>query len=461
MLQRASVSLRLALALAGAIVLPAAAAEPGLLVTVGEVTDTTAVVWVRGVTWGEVSVRYEPLGRAPGAAGETPAGARGEIRVEPSRHLTGKLLLQPLEPGTRYRYTAAQNTAEATGEFVTAPSPTDARPVRFSWSGDLGSRGHCRKPGIGYAIFRALAETPSDFFLFVGDTIYADHVCGEAKHVPGYDFVARRLADFWAKHRYNREDPAVQAYFRRASVYAIWDDHEVRNDFAGPTEPLMEPGRRAFIDYFPIRPPREEPGRLYRQFRWGALLEVFIVDTRQYRSPNTAVDGPGKTMLGATQRRWLVDAVAGSTAVWKVVVSTVPLSVPTGGPAHDSWSNASARGVPEEHGTGFAVERDAILRALRQRGVKNLVVLAADVHHAELIRHHPTPEWSFHEFIAGPLSANPGKPRPLDARLAPRSLWSLGGTANFGDIAIDTTGLTVRIVDALGQTRFSHTVGPE
>ena len=166
-------------------------------------------------------------------------------------------------------------------------------------------------------------------------------------------------------------------------------------------------------------------------------------------------------MLGATQRRWLVDAVAGSTAVWKVVVSSVPLSVPTGGRAHDSWSNANARGVPEEHSTGFAVERDAILRALRQRGVKNLVVLTADVHHAELIRHHPTPEWSFHEFIAGPLSANPGKPRPLDARLAPRSLWSLGGTANFGDIAIDATGLTVRIVDALGQTRFSHTIGAE
>jgi alkaline phosphatase D len=253
----------------------------------------------------------------------------------------------------------------------------------------------------------------------------------------------------------------VQAYLRRASVYAIWDDHEVRNDFAGPTERLMEPGRRAFIDYFPIQPPREEPGRLYRRFRWGALLEVFILDTRQYRSPNTELDGPAKTMLGATQRRWLVDAVTGSTAVWKVVVSSVPLSVPTGGRAHDSWSNASARGVPEEHGTGFAVERDAILRALRQRGVKNLVVLATDVHYAELIRHHPTPEWSFHEFIAGPLSANPGKPRPLDAALTPRSLWSLGGTANFGDIAIDATGLTVRIVDGLGQTRFSHTVGAE
>ena len=460
-MRRASVSLRLALGLAAAIVAPAAAAEPGLLVTVGELTVSTEMLWVRGVTWGEVTVRYEPIGRGPATEGGSPTGARGDIRVEPSRHLTGKLLLQPLEPATRYRYTATQNAAEATGEFVTAPAATDARPVRFSWSGDLGSRGHCRKPGDGYAIFHALSQVPADFFLFVGDTIYADHVCGETAHVPGYDFVARRLADFWAKHRYNREDPALQAYFRRASVYAIWDDHEVRDNFAGPTEPLMEPGRRAFIDYFPIRPPREEPGRLYRQFRWGALLEVFILDTRQYRSPNAAPDGPGKTMLGLTQRRWLVDAVAGSTAVWKVVVSSVPLSVPTPGPAHDSWSNANSRGVPEEHGTGFAVERESILRALRQRGVKNLVVLAGDAHHAELVRHQPTPEWAFHEFIAGPLSANPGRPRPLDAALAPRSLWSLGGAANFGTIAIDAAGLTVRIVDAQGQTRFSHTVGAE
>ncbi|HEY7436166.1 MAG TPA: metallophosphoesterase family protein [Methylomirabilota bacterium] len=460
-MRRASRLLRLGLLLVAALAPPATAATPELLVTVGEVTDTAAVMWVRGVAWGEVTVRYEPVPRPGETPGPGSGGARGEIRVAPSHHLTGKLRLQPLEPATRYRYTVSQNEAEITGEFVTAPAPTAALPVRFTWSGDLGGRGYCRNPVDGYPIFRALAQVPADFFLFVGDTIYADQACGEGARVPGYDFVARRLADFWAKHRYNREDPAVQAFFRRASVYAIWDDHEVRNDFAGPTEPLMEPGRRAFIDYFPIQPPREEPGRLYRRFRWGALLEVFILDTRQYRSVNTAVNGPGKTMLGATQRRWLVDRLAGSSAVWKVVVSSVSLSVPTGGRAHDSWSNADPRGVPEEHGTGFAVERDAILRALRQRGVKNLVVLAADVHHAELIRHHPAPEWSFHEFIAGPLSAGPGRPRPLDAGLTPRSLWRLGGTANFGDIAIDATGLTVRIVDALGQTRFSHTIGAE
>ena len=80
-MRRASVSLRLALGLAAAIVAPAAAAEPGLLVTVGEVTDTTAVVWVRGVTWGEVTVRYEPIGRGAATEGGSPTGARGDIRV--------------------------------------------------------------------------------------------------------------------------------------------------------------------------------------------------------------------------------------------------------------------------------------------------------------------------------------------------------------------------------------------
>jgi alkaline phosphatase D len=455
----ASVLGRLVPLLALAAAAPAAAASPGLLVTVGEVTDSSAMVWLRGIAWGEVTVRYESVRPAP-AAGGVPAGARS-VRVEPSRNLTAKLVLQPLEPATRYRYVVSQNQDEIAGEFVTAPTPDSLAPVRFTWSGDLGSREHCRRPDEGYAIFRAMAREPADFFLFAGDTIYADHVCGGAEHLPGYDFVARRLADFWTKHRYNREDPAVQEYFRRTAVYAIWDDHEVRNNFAGPSEPLMETGRRAFLDYFPIRPPREDPGRLYRSFRWGALLEVFILDTRQYRSPNAAPDGPGKTMLGAAQRRWLLDSVSASRAVWKVVVSSVPLSVPTGGRAHDSWSSANRQGVPEEHGTGFAVERDALLKTLRERGVKNLVFLAGDVHHAELIRHHPTARWSFHEFIAGPLSASPGQPRPLDARLNPHSLWSLGGIANFGDVTIDASGLTVRIVDGLGQTRFTHTIAPE
>ncbi len=165
-------------------------------------------------------------------------------------------------------------------------------------------------------------------------------------------------------------------------------------------------------------------------------------------------------MLGPAQRRWLIDGVTASTATWKVVVSSVPLSIPTGWAARDSWSGAGPLGVPVE-GTGFAFERDAILRAFRRAGVKNLVFLAADVHHAALIRHQPWPDLAFHEFVAGPLSAIPGRPRPLDESLNPRSLFARGGINNFGEITIEPALLRVRLVAEDGAELFTHVIGPE
>jgi alkaline phosphatase D len=107
----------------------------------------------------------------------------------------------------------------------------------------------------------------------------ADVPCNKPDTVPGAAFRATTLAEFRARHRYNREDPALQDFLRRTPVYAIWDDHEVKDDFAGPTEALMPAGRQAFIDYWPVAA-GADPTRLYRSVRWGRLLEVFILDTR-------------------------------------------------------------------------------------------------------------------------------------------------------------------------------------
>ncbi|MBI4240974.1 MAG: alkaline phosphatase D family protein [Candidatus Rokubacteria bacterium] len=431
---------------------PAAVASP-LLVTVGEVTDQSAVVWARGFEAGPLTLEARPEG-----GGVT---LTASARVSSERDFTGKLLLADLRPATRYLYRLRHGGAQVEGSFLTPPRGTDPRRVSFLWSGDLGGGTHCRHIRDGYGIFRAMATVKPDFFLFVGDTVYADHRCGGPERVPGYDFIATTLEEFREKHRYNRADPHVQAFFRTASVYAIWDDHEVRNNFAGTTEPLTAVGRQAFIDYWPVLPPAEEPGRLYRRVRWGKLLELFILDTRQYRSDNRQPDGPGKTMLGQDQRRWLVEAVTSSDALWKVVVSSVPLAIPTGRSGRDSWSSANARGLAEEAATGFAMERDALLREFRMATVRNLLWLTADVHHAELIRHQPWPDFAFHEFIAGPLAASRGRPRPLDVTLKPRSLFGLGDTDNFGQLTIDRDRLTVRIFDASGTMRGEHTITPE
>jgi len=434
---------------------PVAGASP-LLVTVGEVTDRTAVVWGRGFEAGPLTVE------ARSTRGGATITASTSLSLESD--FTGKLLLTNLQPATRYTYSLRHGKVEVSGTFMTAPSAKGTRRVHFLWSGDLGGGGYCRHVRDGYKIFRSMATFKPDFFLFVGDTIYADHRCGGSDVVPGYDFVATSLEEFRAKHRYNRADPHVQDFFRTTSVYAIWDDHEVRNNFAGPTEPLTASGLQAFIDYWPLRPPEEEPRRLYRKVRWGKLAEFFILDTRQYRSDNRQPDGQSKTMLGQAQRRWLLDGVTGSDAVWKVVVSSVPLAVSKGRGARDSWSSANSSGLPEENGTGFSVERDAILKMFRAHGVKNLVWVTADVHYAQVIRHRPWPGFSFHEFIAGPLSATSDQSRPLDVTLNPQSLFDLvdlGNVDNFGEVVIDPRGLTVRIFDASGTRRFQHAIAPD
>ncbi len=430
----------------------AAGASP-LLVTVGEVTDTSAAVWGQGTNTGSLTVEARPeKGGERVTASTQPA---------PQRDFIGKLLLRGLEPATRYTYRLTHGKQEATGSFVTAPTPMRSRPVSFLWSGDLGGGGHCRHAQDGYRIFGAMESLKPDFFLFVGDTIYADHRCGGPDRVPGYDFVAATLEDFRKKHLYNRADPHVQAFFRATSVYPIWDDHEVRNDFSGSTEPLMAVGLQSFIESWPLIAQGEKPNRLYRSVRWGRLVELFILDTRQYRSDNHKPDGPDKTMLGPAQRQWLVDGVTRSDAVWKVVVSSVPLAIATGRGARDSWSSAGVSGSATRDGTGFSVERDAILRAFNARGVKNLLWLTADVHHAQVIRHEPWAGFSFHESIAGPLAARHWEVQPLDASLNSRSLFGLDNVENFGAVTIDTGGLTVRIIDAAGTTRFRHTIAPE
>jgi alkaline phosphatase D len=425
--------------------------EHALLVTVAEVGADRAVLWLRSGSADRLRVGVAP-------ADDAGAGRTFEAQSRSDWDHIVRVPLEGLRPGTRYVYRVESATERVEGGFTSAPAAGVDAPVRFLWSGDLGGGGHCRDVEDGYPIFHAMARRHADFFLFVGDTIYADHVCRAAPRVGGNNFVAVSLDAYRAKYRYNRADPAVQELFRVTPVYATWDDHEVTNNFSGPTEPLMPIGRRAFRDYWAVEGPPEEPDRLYRSARWGRSVEVFILDTRQYRSRNTDVDGPGKTMLGAAQRRWLLDGVSASTATWKVIVSSVPLGIFTGA-VSDSWTSANMFGYPRP-GAGFAHERDLILGTLRERRIPNVVFLTADVHHAQFLR-HDLGGYPVYELIAGPLAARQGFPRFVDRSLNSRSLGSLGLANNFGEILVDGGMLRAWIRDSTGATRVKLKLSAE
>jgi alkaline phosphatase D len=109
-----------------------------------------------------------------------------------------------------------------------------------------------------------------------------------------------------------------------------------------------------------------------------------------------------------------------SDATWKIVVSSVPLSIPTGhDTVRDGWGNADAN-------TGFERELAAIFNRFRKDGIKHLLFLTTDVHFATGFTYRPfpeSPEFVVHELVGGPLHAGLGRNRPPDDSFHPTQLF--------------------------------------
>ena len=430
--------------------------ELGHGVATGDVTDSSALVWFR--TTGPANVQVEWAREGSGTA-RSPV-----IATTQDHDFTASVRVEGLVPASSYSYRILEVSGVeqvvlqevGKGQFRTSASSNVPETVTFLWGGDLGGQQQCRLEGSEYAIFDRMFEARPAFALLLGDLIYADGRCPSPPNVPGGDFLASTLEGFRAKHRYQREDRALRRFLSVVPVYAMWDDHEVRNNFSGPDEPLMPAGRQALLEYWPIGTPPEDPHRLYRKFRRGADLELFLLDTRQYRSRNEEPDGEHKTMLGTAQREWLVDGLTRSTATWKVIATSVPLSNRKPGtallPGNDSWA-------PGPDGTGYQTELRTIVSTILDRRIRNVVWLAADVHYAQINAYDPDGDGvaDFHEFISGPLSAASVKPLLPDPALRPSTLYSGGGFSNFGLVTVNGTSLRVAILDEEGDLRFART----
>ncbi|HXT67902.1 MAG TPA: alkaline phosphatase D family protein [Nitrospiraceae bacterium] len=439
-------------------------------IAVGDVTSQSALLWLR--TDGPMAVQFEWAPVAAWDVASKMATAVAPVARTPlftTGQETDFTLAVPIEgliPATRYRYyvfvgtkgregTPTEARVAARGEFTTLADVGNQAPVTFAWSGDLGGQGRCRRGAAGYPIFDVMRAQQLDFFLFLGDTMYSDSLCPSPPNEPGADFLATTLAEYRARHRYQRGAEALRRFLETTPVCVIWDDHEVRNDFSGPFDSRMSVGRQALREYWPIRVAADDPHRLYRTVRAGADLELFILDTRQYRSRNVDQDGPAKTMLGEKQLQWLLSGLAESTATWKVIVTSVPLSISKGGsivvPGNDGW--AGGRVYP-----GFEWERQVLVDHIVGRRIKNVVFLAGDVHHVQANAYDPNGDGipDFHEFVAGPLSAASDRSTLASEGLRPTMLINENGYFNFGLIRVTTSSFDVKILDDAGATRFSY-----
>lgn len=245
-----------------------------------------------------------------------------------------------------------------------------------------------------------LSEEEVSLVFHLGDYIY-EYPSGDGRarrHVgPSSEVVT--LDDYRNRYAQYKADPDLQAAHAACPWIVTWDDHEVADNYAGTSPAVGEPvegflarraaAYRAYYEHMPLRRssmPTAAPAhetRVYRGFRCGQLASFFVLDTRQYRTPQPCGDNttwpcdemhdPRATLLGPQQEGWLFDGFRASTARWNVIPQQVMLA------KVNRRQNGRDR-FTMDHWAGYDVSRRRLLECLASRPGANPVVLTGDVH---------------------------------------------------------------------------------
>jgi alkaline phosphatase D len=360
---------------------------------------------------------------------------------------TARVILSDLPPGQRIHYRVVfeaddakhARSEPAVGSFRAPPAAGEG--VRIAWSGDTAGQGFGIDPAHGgMKTYASIAQLAPDLFIHSGDRIYADHPLPAELKLPDGSVwknivtpakakVAETLDDYRGNFAYNFLDEHVRRLHAEVPTIVQWNDHEVHDNwFPGQilddaryrerrVSVLLAHARRAMEEYAPKR-----PGPIHRVLRYGPHVDIFLLDTRSFRNAN----GPNREEISAAgvfaqaQMAWLKDALAKSTATWKIVACDMPLGIViTDGPT-------ALEGIANRDGPalGRELEIASLLSFIQEKHIRNVVWITADVHYAAAHHYHPSRARfqkfdAFWEFVAGPLHGGTYGPDPLDDTFGP------------------------------------------
>lgn len=301
-----------------------------------------------------------------------------------------------LEPGREYwyRFHAGREVSQ-TGRTKTAPPEGAAvDQLRFAVCG-------CNHYETGFfTAFRRIAEEPFDFVFHTGDYIYEGRANGGrnpnlVRQHHGQEIYT--LVDYRNRYAQYKSDPDLLAAHASAPFIVTWDDHEVDNDYAGEMDENDTPPEvfllrkaaayQAYYETMPLRAATMPVGpqmRLYRRLQFGNLIDLSVLDTRQFRSKQACGGGgatdcaaaldPARTMLGAEQEKWLFANLASARAKWTMLGQQVPTF------ARDSAGASPAGRFSMDKWDGYAAARQRLYARLKETKAPNPVVLSGDVH---------------------------------------------------------------------------------
>ncbi len=291
------------------------------------------------------------------------------IQAIPEYDFIIKTKIKDLMPGKRYYYRVIfgpspnYTTKGLTSSFRThGGNPDDVVSFvvvtgmnysRFHYTGQTNLPSRKIPPStdenkmLGYPALVSILKLKPDYFIGTGDNVY-------------YDFPSEGRAETQQQIRRKYQEQFSQSrfidLFRNVATYWLKDDHDFRFNDSDPINPYLithdydldyypkininknvsgsgslpsaELGIRMFQEQLPVVDPLDNTPVTYRTFRVNDLLQLWIVEGRDYRDANDRPDGPKKSIWGLKQKNWLKKTLLESDAVFKFLISATPMVGP-------------------------------------------------------------------------------------------------------------------------------------
>ncbi|HQY62142.1 MAG: alkaline phosphatase D family protein [Myxococcales bacterium] len=373
------------------------------------------------------------LSERPDGAGAVPVAW---TTPRPEQDFAAVLTSPRLEANHRYFYRVSVDGETSQPFRPVRTAPSDATKVKLGF-------GSCSRDAA-QPLFGVMKSAGLDLFLFLGDTHY-----GNSPYVEAHRFEYRALGAMGPRRDFLANVPAL----------ATWDDHDfVANNSdgaCGGREDALRGFREAWPN--PSFGTPTTPGAFTRS-RFGPV-EVILADCRYYRP---RVNDPGRSCtldgapistdfangpLGAEQFTWLVDAIATSTATFKLV-GCGSLFTSNG---IDSWAS-------------FPEARDRLFADLATRKVPGVVLVSGDIHRTEVRVMPRATGYDMIELVSSPLAQFPKATNPTrsvcagtDARRRFCYDWD-SFIAVEADPTLPDPTLTATVHDEVGAAVFSYPI---
>lgn len=386
-----------------------------------------------------------------------------------------------LEPASRYFFRIkAELPGEGmmyskTGTFKTLPGPDTSAGIRFAIATGFNyehyygldttrNRRYADEPRmlgatgmdsvLGFEAFETVLEVGADFFIANGDVVYYDKPSSDPA------MWARTAEELRAKwHRYFSM-PRNREMSSEIPVYYLKDDHDHRYndcDTTGDRAPSSQLGIDIFREQVPVVDPGNADDKTYRTHRMGKHMQLWFVEGRDYRSPNSMKDTVGKTIWGKEQKEWLMETLLASDATYKILVSPTPMIGPDDAYKEDNHTNPG----------GFQTERDEFFGFLEANELigNGFYIICGD-RHWQYHSIHPNglQEFSCGAFVdqnsrAGRLPGDPASTDPEGKLAVPyvqTDDW--GGGFLEVDLRIDQQDPELHFIfkDIEGNARYSY-----